>query len=85
MPAANTIDPTQRNRDFWFTVSRYLLGIEILLQTSLFTLLMILQMKPAIAIATCAILLIAGRIAAKICKSRIQNLDIQQTQPIPAN
>ena len=66
-------DPTRESHHkFDSQALRYLLGFELLLQTSLFTLLMILNVNPALAFGVCVILFIACRLALQVCKSRLQ-------------
>lgn len=52
-------------------------GFEVLLQTSVFTLLMILHVQPLVAIVICAILFIACRLASRVCTSRLKQLTMR--------
>jgi hypothetical protein len=66
--------PSERDREFDSQAFRVLLGLEVLLQTTVFTLLMILHVQPLVAIVICATLFIACRLAARVCKSRLQQV-----------
>jgi hypothetical protein len=51
---------------------RVLLVLEVLLQTTVFTILITLHVQPFVVIGICAILFIACRLAARACKSQLQ-------------
>jgi len=72
---------TYKDRQFWTSVMRYLLGFEIFLQTTLFTLLMIWDVPPVLIVLVCATLLIAGRLALRVCNSRLASLTSDPIAP----
>lgn len=62
----------ENGREFDSQALRFLLGFELLLQTSGLTILLILGVNPAFGFGVCAILFIACRLAVRTCKTRLQ-------------
>jgi hypothetical protein len=62
----------ERDSGFYSQALRVLLGLEVLLQTTVFTILITLHVQPLVVIAICAILFIACRLVTRVCKSQLQ-------------
>jgi hypothetical protein len=62
----------RRAAKFWKMAVLAVMGFEIVLHTSAFTLLMMNQVAPVVAIVICAMAFVGARVALSYCKSRME-------------